>query len=301
MAGIMTGCASIPAGIRTPGPGVASIELDDVPFYPQERYQCGPAAVTTVLVSSGVETSLEAVTARTYLPGRQGSLRAELTAASRAAGRIPYTLDGRFSAIVAELHAGRPVLVLQNLGVEWFPRWHYSVVVGFDHDAETVVLRSGTERRRITALDTFLRTWRRGDYWAYVALKPGELPSMVDRERYFQSVSAMETLAHDEAAYLGWRAAHDRWPDSVTARFGLGNTAFAAGKLVEAELIFRNLIAADAGMLSARNNLAFVLVEQGRKEEAVAEILGVMEAATGDDALLAAYKDSYDEIMGWRN
>lgn len=291
-----TGCSSIPEEIRQYGDGASSVELQRTPFYPQERYQCGPAALTTILVSSGVEIPLHAITEMTYLPGRNGSLQTELLAATRAAGRIPYRIDASMQTIAAELEAGRPVLVLQNLGVGWYPRWHYAVVVGIDPGADTVVLRSGTERRREMSGNTFLRTWRRGEYWAIVALAPGELPAVIDYERYVRAVSAMEAVEQYEAAYLGWRAALGFDAASSSARFGMANTAYSMGRLAEAERLYRSLIDENGDMLSARNNLAFVLADQGRRAEAILEIRTVLEQAAGDDLLLRAYRNSYDEL-----
>ena len=33
-----------------------SVDLDGTPFFPQERYQCGPAALATILNESGIDT-----------------------------------------------------------------------------------------------------------------------------------------------------------------------------------------------------------------------------------------------------
>jgi tetratricopeptide (TPR) repeat protein len=294
--GAAAGCSTIPADVREYGEDAAVVELKSVPFHPQERYQCGPAALTTILESAGIGISLDEITDLTYLPGRQGTLQTELLATTRSAGRIPYRIDGSIRAIAAELNAGRPVLVLQNLGVRWYPRWHYAVVVGIDPENDQVVLRSGTDKRRVTRTDTFLRTWRRGDFWAFVALTPGELPAIADSGRYHRAVAAMEAVGHDEAAYLGWRAMLDTDPESTTARFGMANAAHRLGRLEEAERLYRRLIAEDNAMLSARNNLAFVLADQGRQPEAVDEIRIVLQLATANDALLDIFRSSYDEL-----
>lgn len=98
---------SVGAGTKAP-PGV---ELQDVPFFPQDEFQCGPAALATVLVDSGVAVTPDELTDKVYLPEREGSLQLELIAASRRYERLPYVLDGTLAAILAELAAGRPVLV----------------------------------------------------------------------------------------------------------------------------------------------------------------------------------------------
>jgi len=115
---LLGACAST---APAPPRGAAS-ELSAVPFFPQTEYQCGPAALATVLVHSGVTTRPETLTPQIYLPGRKGSLQLELLAAARRAGRIPFTLTGGPDALLAELAAGNPVLVLQNLGLRSLPR-----------------------------------------------------------------------------------------------------------------------------------------------------------------------------------
>ena len=58
-------------------------ELVDVPFFPQERYQCGPAALATVLDYSGREVGPDELVPLVYVPERQGSFQVEMLAATR--------------------------------------------------------------------------------------------------------------------------------------------------------------------------------------------------------------------------
>lgn len=280
--------AALPACVSTPVPELPPVaELESVPFYPQERYQCGPAALLTVLEASGVTSDLPTMVRQVYLPGREGSLQAELVAATRAAGRVPYRIDGSLAALHAELAAGRPVLVLQNLGVRMLPRWHYAVVVGLDTAGREVVLRSGTERRRVTKLRTFLHTWERGDNWAVVSLRPDELPARVDRTRWFRALTSLEQTGHTATAAAAWQAATRHFPDSAIAWFGYGNARFAAGDFRAAETAYRQVLEPAPGEAAVRNNLAMTLLRLGRVEEASRE-LAAAQAGAGDDAALRA-------------
>jgi hypothetical protein len=292
---LLAGCAGIPEEVRRLDPAAAAPELDDTPFYPQERYQCGPAALATVLDASGIEVSPEQLVDQVYVPERQGSFQVELLAATRRAGRIPYRIDGTLTALAAELAAGRPVLVMQNLGVSWYPRWHYAVAVGVDSIDETVILRSGTDRRRITPWMTFLRTWQRSDYWAFVALEPGALPAMVEPDRYLRAVTDFEAAGGGDAALAAWRAATRSWPGSALAWLGLANHLLAAGRNKDAEAAYRQSIAADPALWAARNNLAFALHRQGRDDEALAELQEALATAS-DDRARAEISDSLREI-----
>lgn len=123
------------------------VELSAVPFFAQEAYQCGPAALATVLNNSGLNVTPDELGPQVYVPARQGSLQFELLAAARRYGRVPYVLRPQLEILAAEVAAGNPVLVLQNLGIAALPFWHYAVVVGFDLARADIVLRSGRERR----------------------------------------------------------------------------------------------------------------------------------------------------------
>lgn len=268
----LAGCASVPEAVRELPETDVALELEQTPFYSQERYQCGPAALATVLSTSGIDVELQNIVGKVYLPGRQGSLQLEMMAATRTEGRLPYLVDRSIGAIWRELEAGRPVVVLQNLGVARIPRWHYAVVVGIDPGRGQVILRSGTDRRRVTPLNVFLRTWRRSDYWGMVVLRPEELPAKVDRIRYFEAIAGLEQTGRLAEAAVAWRTALDLWPDDPVVLFGLGNVQFATGKFQAAAATYRDLLRIDPGLFVARNNLALALAEERQFEAALAEV-----------------------------
>jgi hypothetical protein len=89
----LSGCtASPPLVDGLPADAPRSIELAATPFFPQEDFQCGPAALATVLVASGIAVTPEALAAEVFIPERRGSLAIELIGAARRHGRLPYVL-----------------------------------------------------------------------------------------------------------------------------------------------------------------------------------------------------------------
>lgn len=222
--------------------------------------------------SSGIAIEPGDLVGRVYLPGKQGSLQVEMLGATRVSGRIAYRVDGRLQAVRDELAAGRPVVVLQNLGVAAMPKWHYAVVVGIDTERDEILLRSGVDKRRVTSISTFLRTWRRSDYWGFVVLRPDVLPTNAERERYLAAVAALQKAGQSEAAAAAWNTALGTWPQDPVALFGLGNLELAAGNNAAAEQYFRALIGANTRSAVARNNLAIAVARQGRFAEAMTAI-----------------------------
>jgi len=100
---LLAGCAGQP-GLAPP---LQPEPLDAVPFFPQTDWQCGPAALATVLVHGGVATTPEELADGIYLPGRQGSLQPELLARSRRLGRVPWVLPERRVNVLVE--SARPL------------------------------------------------------------------------------------------------------------------------------------------------------------------------------------------------
>ena len=138
-------------------------ELDAVPFHAQADFQCGPAALAMALGAAGKPIEPEALRPQVYLPGRQGSLQVDMLAAARRNGFVAVELKSSLSDLLAEIAAGSPVVVLQNLALDWYPVWHYAVAIGYDLDANSITLRSGTERRNEMPLRGFFFACCLGD------------------------------------------------------------------------------------------------------------------------------------------
>jgi len=272
VAALISGCASFPDTVRLLPAEADSVELRSTPFFPQDRYQCGPAALATILASSGVDVSIDDLVAKVYLPDRKGSLQVEIQAATRTSGRIAYIVDGTLASLYAELDDGRPVLVLQNLGVAALPTWHYAVVVGIDPDEGHVILRSGTDERRTMSIRTFLHTWRRSNYWALVALQPGELPTNAARSRYLMSAAAFEQTNQDTSTTSIWLAARDHWPEDSLVLLGLANAHYRAEDYAEAKSVLYDLLENDADNYIARNNLAMVFINERNFDAALQQV-----------------------------
>ena len=275
----------------------ASRELVETPFFPQEDYQCGPAALATVLVASGVEVTDRELAGKVYLPQREGSLQLELVAASRRHDRLPYPIDARLPALLAEINAGRPVLVLQNLGFESFPTWHYAVVIGYDAMQGEMILRSGPERRHTMSSTAFMRSWELADKWGLVLLRPGEMPAEVDQGRYLNALVAMEPVVSPQMRTRYYAGAAERWPQNSLALFGLANSYYAQGAQDPAESTYRELLAMQPGHAAARNNLAHLLAGKGHRAEAIDMLDRGLAAMPANDPLRESLLTTREEIL----
>ncbi|MDX1605348.1 MAG: PA2778 family cysteine peptidase, partial [Candidatus Competibacterales bacterium] len=210
-------------------------------------------------------------------------------------GRLPYPVGPDLDGLLAEIAAGRPVLVLQNLGLESVPIWHYAVVIGFDPGEDRLILRSGVTEHLQMSAQRFLNTWRRAGSWGLVMLAPGELPARPDPDRYLRAAAALESTGRAAAAEQAYRVALARWDEPPLARFGLANSRHAQGDYRQAERLYRLLLGRQPEHAPARHNLARTLAARGCYAAALEQVdIGQASAAP---ALGAAFRRTRAELL----
>lgn len=291
---LLGACASVPqsAALQRQAPPelLDPVALAQVPFFPQDLYQCGPAALATVLVVSGVTVTPAELVPLVYLPERKGSFQIEIVAAARSHGRLAYEIAPELSALFAQVQAGKPVLVLQNLGVSWYPRWHFAVVKGFDLAERTVLMNSGVNEDYVVSLATFERTWARAQYWGLLVLATGEMPVSADAAVYFRAVAALEATQPDADIALAYASGLQRWPDDRDLLMGYGNLAYGNGDVATAAARFARVIALHEDYAPAWNNLAQILYERG-------ELMAARAHALRAVTLGGAFSGTYSETL----
>lgn len=243
-------------------------ELTNVPFFAQEDYQCGPAALAMALGWSGISIRPEALVEQVYSPARKGSLPSDMITAARRQGRVAYPVDG-FDNLLREVAAGHPVIVLQDLGTSLGAYWHFAVVTGYDKVRGRIVMHSGTVAREEMTIGQFKRSWQPGDNWAIAVLPPATMPASATEEEYLEAVAGLEQAKRPQAAAEAYGAALRQWPRSLGAWMGRGNSLYAIGDLKGAADAFRRATETHPDAAPAFNNLAHVLAERGQKRAAI--------------------------------
>jgi Peptidase_C39 like family/Tetratricopeptide repeat len=240
----------------------AATVIADVPFFDQQDRQCGPAALATVLGHWGRPADPVALSSRMYVPARGGSLQIEMTAAARRSGMLALASNARLQDVLQSVAAGQPVVVLQNLGLSFAPRWHYATVVGYDLPAGQIVLHSGADAWMRMSLRTFEYTWARSGRWTLAVVPPDRLPATAREPDAAQAAVALERTDKN-AALQAYVTIAGRWPDNLVARIGLANAAYAEGDVDAAQSHLEVATRAHPASADAWNNLAQVLIRRG--------------------------------------
>jgi len=143
-----------------------------VPFFPQEEYQCGPAAIASVLAYWGLPADPGVVAEAIYLPHLKGTLSLDLLLYAERRGLRATLLPQNADALRAALRAGRPVIALLNVGSRLVPTWHYVVLVGYADGARAFLAHDGRHRERVFPYDEFAWRWQASSHWALVVERP---------------------------------------------------------------------------------------------------------------------------------
>jgi tetratricopeptide (TPR) repeat protein len=286
------GCAWTPpqtaALHAAPPPGLRErVELSAVPFIAQTPLHCGPASLAMVLRHLGRDVSADALTEAVFLPARGGTLQPEMLAGARRHDTLAQRLPGRIEALLRELQAGHPVVVLQNLGLAIAPTWHYAVLIGYDRARDELVLRSGTTERATLSLTTFEHTWARAGHWAMVALPPGELSASADERATIDAAVAFERVATPGSAARVYEAVLQRWPANLSAAIGLGHARLKQGDAAGAEAAWRRA-AEQHDSAAAWNNLALLRWQRGDRAGARAALERALQRVLGAEPSFGA-------------
>lgn len=287
---ISSGCSLRSTGnLLLPVDSSEEIILESVPFFSQETYQCGPASLAMVLAWDGLKITPNDLTVTVYTAKLHGSLQPSLISAARQYGRVAYPIKG-LQELFEELNAGHPVIILQNLGLKWYPKWHYAVVIGYENSGKKIILHTGIKKAERISKRLFQKTWSRSNYWGLLILPADKLPATATEEKFLNAIAGLERAGQFEVAVRGYKTATKRWPQSLSAWMGLGNSFYAEGNLSSAANAFEEAIKLYPSNGMPLNNLAQVLWEQGKKEQALQTILHAIN-------LGGPLKDVFEETL----
>lgn len=285
---LLTGCTATPQSeqLRAESPtGVsATAAIDNVPFYAQQQYYCGPTTLSEVFTFYGQPASAEDIAPKIFIPERDGSLQLEMVSATRQYGFLPYAERGTLAQLIRLVDDGIPVIVFQNLSIQLLPQWHYAVVIGYDLNAGTVTLHTGVTPEHTMSFELFEKTWSRGNYWYMAPLPPEKSSRALDSFTYTSAAYDMLKVGKTDAALDFLISATRQWPQQWLAYFLLANH-YLEDQPEQAIYWFDKGFHAGQHQGAYMNNFAHVLAQQGCTEQASKVIEQALKLFPDDAAL----------------
>jgi TolA-binding protein len=251
----------------TPRSTPASPTAQVIPNVPTQKWgieSCGAGSLSTVLQHYGDPTTMKAWD--DALPKtRGGVLSTDMLVAARQRGFDAQLVTGTPDVVESEVAAGRPVIlmlrVIDSIGKS-YDFFHYIVVDGIDRDKGLIRTQWGDQQGRWTTFARLEKPWAGGGH-AAILIHPHD--EMKDQLR---AAVALEEKGDYAAAAKSYRDLLSRHPDSALLWTNLGNAEMQLGRRGDAEDDFRKAIDTDPKARDAMNNLAWLLYQQKRLDEA---------------------------------
>jgi ABC-type bacteriocin/lantibiotic exporter with double-glycine peptidase domain len=137
--------------------------IKNVPFYPQERYHCGPASLAGILNFWGVTVLPEEIAAEIYSKSARGTLTLDMIFYPEKRGLKVTQYEGSFEDIKKKIDTGYPLIVMVDNGFWIYHKEHFMVVLGYHENG--LVVNSGKYQYKFIPLSDFLKSWKRTRYW----------------------------------------------------------------------------------------------------------------------------------------
>lgn len=264
-------------------------KIENVPFIQQSENHCGPASLAMILRHLNKNVTVEELVDEMYTPEKKGSFQTDVISSARRQGMMAIPIYG-VDSLLKEIENGNPVLIFQNVGFEFFPRWHYSVAIGYDLNGPDIFLHTGNDKDSRTDLRVFERSWALAHYWGLVVLQPGQISITANELDHVMAASGLEQVGKKEESIKAYKSILEKWPKSLGALIGMGNIMYKNKKLRESIEYLEKATYYHPNSSIAWHNLATAQGSRGLKKQARKSSLMAINYA--DQENISAYRES---------
>lgn len=249
---------------RSARPTPAAEVITSVPVRTWGDNTCGSGALSAVLNHYG-DPVTEAELDAKFPKGRHGGVVSiDLLLETRQRGFEAALVRGEEAMVVEKIREGVPVILMLrivNLPGAGGDFYHYVIADGWDPNRELVRFQFGDGRTRWVSLRKLDRAWE-GAGRAMLLVEPLSLEEALRRAVHLEGRGNLEQARESYLHLI------DRHPRAPVVWTNLGNVQTALGETAEAKASYRTAIEIDPEGRDALNNLAWLLYEEGRSEEA---------------------------------
>ncbi|TVT81466.1 peptidase C39 family protein [Pseudomonas sp. H3(2019)] len=176
------------------------VELSGMPFYRGEAYQSGPQSLASMLSQQGIVITPGLLDKPLHLPGAEAQLQQNMQNLAREYGMVVYPLDSNLPALLTQVAAGYPVLLRFSEGSAFWKEPRYAILAGYNRHKQTVLLRSGMDRRLLMSFTSFESAFQNAGGWAVLIQGPTQIPAKVDSQRWLKAADELARAGQEQAA-----------------------------------------------------------------------------------------------------
>ena len=140
-----------------------TVIIDNVTYYLQEDYQCGPASLASVLNFWGVGVTPEKVAKEIFSKSARGTLTMDMLIYATRKGLYARQYTGSWHDLKTRIGDGYPLIILVDYGFLIYRDNHFMVVVGYND--EGVIVNCSIRGQTFIPKSRFLRSWERTNFW----------------------------------------------------------------------------------------------------------------------------------------
>jgi predicted double-glycine peptidase len=160
----LIGCTAGPGSRVSDLPtAIGSGKVENIPFYPQLAFQCGPASLAGVLTFYGEDVTPNEVADAIFRKHIRGTVTLDMVLYARHKGFSAKWYSGSVDDIRRSVNEGVPLIIMVDFGLANISNNHYMVVVGYNPDG--VIVNSAKAREKLITWNHFLTRWDRTERW----------------------------------------------------------------------------------------------------------------------------------------
>lgn len=143
--------------------------LKNVPFYPQQEYQCGPSSLAGVMNYHGLNITPEKIADDIFSKSAKGTLGLDMVIYAKNKGVRAMQYAGSLDDLKANINSGYPLIVLVDYGFLFYQHNHFMVIIGYNDYG--ILVNSGSADKQFIDTESFVKTWEKTNYWTLLIKK----------------------------------------------------------------------------------------------------------------------------------
>jgi predicted double-glycine peptidase len=143
--------------------------IENIPFYPQTSYQCGPASLAGALSYWGIKVTPDEIAGEIYSDSARGTLSIDMVLYAQKKGLMAIQYEGNIDDLRKNIDSGYPIIVLVDYGFSLIQTNHFMVVIGYNEHG--VIVNSGKDKNKFIVERDFMNSWKKTGFWTLL-IKP---------------------------------------------------------------------------------------------------------------------------------